>query len=295
MQVGRVISAEGVYDMNKVQPTFGRKARTVFGAAAVLCIATAGCAGPGAVPRQQEAPEGGRVKPPAQTARLFPAQQRVGVTGRGDPVARRTPAADSGLRPIPRIMPTPGGAPAARIAEAAPPPAPVPSSLRAPSYEKASVLILDDFEGPLRWKPIAWSNANDSTISLSGSAEGKVLVIRCLAGPEAKAGASLALPEALDMSAWGRMVLDLDLESDIPVRVAVGFMTDAYYESPQRELKPGVHKAVEFDLTTRKFKTSPDWKHNSRLGGLTSLKEVLVVFYTREARKVRLDNVKFLR
>ena len=207
--------------------------------------------------------------------------------------AKREDGPGTGLRPIPPISPTRQGS------GATPAPATGGSGLSegvADGGAKVEVdRVLDDFEGRLAWQPIAWENSNDCDISIVRVDGAQALSLVCRPGAKDKSGAMLQFASGADFSPFKALVLDVKVEGKDAVEVALAFQTSAYFESVRQKVAPGWNRDVTFPLVTSDYKTSPDWKHNSLLKGVSAVRDVFLVVYCQTERQVLVDNVRLVR
>ncbi len=176
----------------------------------------------------------------------------------------------------------------------------VPDAREEPAGEPTAArqwreLVLDDFEGALRWKPIAWENANDCDVSLANLAGVNALAIECKAGGRDKAGAMLSLPSPVDLSSFAVLSLHVRAKGgpEPPAAaMAIGWLSNAYFESVRKKLEAGTGAPVTFSLTSRDYKTAPRWEHNSALGG--RVRALFVLLYYEEPCTVLITDLRVL-
>jgi hypothetical protein len=153
---------------------------------------------------------------------------------------------------------------------------------------------LDAFEGQLVWQAIAWDNANDCDIAVVEDKDGHALSLKCKAGEQEKAGATLNMGAGADVSRFKALLVDVKVEGENELEVALAFQTSAYFEAVRQNVKPGWNRNLTFPLVTADYKTDPEWKHNSTVNGLTGVKSVFFIVYYKGEAQVLIDNMRLV-
>lgn len=167
----------------------------------------------------------------------------------------------------------------------------------APVRQEDAIWLLDDFEaGEAVWTVQRWANQAEVTlVQLDGSRRLKVAYVPARNG---KCVIQRLIPEQWAFETRDEVLLDLHVESEKPVQVAMAFFArkgQAYYEAKPLRLAPGFHPAVKFDLRADTFKSAETkWRHEARLDHADSVQAVLVLVMSKEAGSVTMDNVRFV-
>ena len=101
--------------------------------------------------------------------------------------------------------------------------------------------------------------------------------------PKNKCIVSRQMREAL--SNHDAIILDVEQESAAPARIAMAIVTrnnKSYYESTTVTLKPGMNKALTFDLTNDTFKCeASDWLHTASVREVDRILKIMFLVYVK--------------
>jgi hypothetical protein len=156
-------------------------------------------------------------------------------------------------------------------------------------------LVVDDFRGELRWKPVSWANANDCQLSLNGDKDAR-LSVDCREGKEEKAAIELRFPRALDITAFDFVCVEArvgESGGEKEIDLAVGFQTRGYFESPRRPLVEPGPSTIKIRLDRTDFKTSPGWEYDSVLTGTDRMAGLYLLIYYQDRCRVEIEKVWF--
>jgi len=178
------------------------------------------------------------------------------------------------------------------------PPARLPKVTLRPADFKADMRawVLNDFETPVHnWSGVPWQpkDANPCKLSIARRNEGGQLKLALASGKSDKSAIVRSL--GLDFTSRSRLVLDVQNNCGEPIRLAVAFHTDEYYESRWKPLRIGANKNVRFNLTTGDFKCDKThWTTAARIGKPELVTQFYILVYYNGKGEVLLDNIALL-
>ncbi|MDI6783121.1 MAG: DUF5060 domain-containing protein, partial [bacterium] len=114
-----------------------------------------------------------------------------------------------------------------------------------------------------------------------------------------KGKAAISRESGQDLSNLSAMLVDITNATNTNLEVAVAFQTGGsweWFESKPLTLKPGLNKALRFDLTKSEFKCSvSEWQHTEPLGRKDQLKGMSLLIFPSETKQatVYIDNLRF--
>jgi len=177
-----------------------------------------------------------------------------------------------------------------------PPPMPKPPVVTGDSSPDKQRWIIDDFEvAAHRWTNAPWkpTEANSCELATVSGSEGGQLQLKFKPGQCDKS--AVVRPLGLDLRSRSRLVFDVRNNTGEPIRVAIAFRTDEYYESRSKSLRLGENKNVKFDLTSGDFKcAATNWACAAKLGRPESVSHLYILFYYNGTGSVLLDNIAAL-
>jgi len=241
------------------------------------------------VAAKEEEPAAKPKEEPAAKPKEEPAGKEAGTKPEGTAEAAEEGKGD--LREIPEVKATreaalkegkKAGEAAAEAAEAA---------TKKVQAELEKERTLDAFEGQLVWQAIPWDNANDCDIAVVEEKDGHALSLKCKAGEQEKAGATLNMGAGSDVSRFKALLVDVKVEGEKELEVTLAFQTSAYFEAVRQKVKPGWNRKLTFPLATADYKSAPEWKHNSTVKGLTAVKSAFFLVYYEGEAQVLIDNM----
>ena len=163
---------------------------------------------------------------------------------------------------------------------------------RAPSFKDSSPQwVIDNFEdGRDSWRSVPWQKANPCSVSVESGTATKRLRVTMLGGKFDKFALVRRIP--LNFKSRSRLVMDIFNNCREPVRIALAFDTDGYYESRWKTLKTGANNNFSFNLDTGDFKCAgTHWAHASYLAHPESLKHIYILLYYDRPGEIFIDNV----
>ncbi|NOZ23174.1 MAG: hypothetical protein GXP25_19035 [Planctomycetes bacterium] len=177
------------------------------------------------------------------------------------------------------------------------PAAGTPAAAKAPSTFKPDDMewLIDDFSGPLRWSRQTWGDPAELEI-VEINAD-KMLLVRYQRGGEGKVAVGRGVK--LDISSRGMLVVDVENRTNQPVPLCLAVVTDQFYESQGRSLRPGMNKGISFSLSDAIYKCAADgWlNYNHRIGSPNSLGQILFMIYppgTVKEGTMIFDNIRMV-
>jgi len=193
-------------------------------------------------------------------------------------------AGDGELRAIPRIYTSREAALREALAgpsegQSATAAAGAAAGLRPGAGAAAGALVLEDFRDGLHWRPVRWPNANACRVSLVETPAGAAMRLECLEGEEQKAGAVREFAEPVDLSRFGRVEVRVRLVGGEAEALAIGWLTDKYYESAPKPLVGAGEASVAFSLLSRSYKAAPRWAYDVSLGSRGEARALFLLVY----------------
>jgi len=143
--------------------------------------------------------------------------------------------------------------------------------------------ILEDFEAGNSFRAENWPNANPVTLEVVQREGSRMLHVATPGGGQEKI--AFSRPVAMDWSSRTQLTLDIESTATEAVRLAIAVETDTFYESRPRIIRPGVNKAVSFNLDAGDFKSvKTGWTHATAVNQRNYVVRLyFLVYYARKA------------
>ena len=166
-----------------------------------------------------------------------------------------------------------------------------PAERRAPRRPGEAVMI-DDFEGPIRWRSEAWGDP--AKIKRVEGETGNAVQVRFTPGKHRKS--VIARSVSLDLSGAHRFALDVSNSSPTIVRVSIAMFTGEdrqYFESRPVSVPASSRRLVSFSLKGEDFKcAATHWAHKAQPADADKIKVLAIIFSAKGEATVQIDNVR---
>lgn len=171
------------------------------------------------------------------------------------------------------------------------PPPPVTTTETTAFDPAAKEWVLDNFEKSHNWGSVPWKNANPCRLSVVEGTETKRIQMEILGGAQDKSAIVRKLNK-LDITSRSQILMDVDNQCGEQFQIAIALITNTYYESRPKWLRPGLNRGVSFDLSARDFKCSAsNWAHSAALKQTNSSLYLHLLVYYNQPGKILFDNI----
>lgn len=174
---------------------------------------------------------------------------------------------------------------------------PPPPKITPANFDPAAgTWMIDDFEtASIYWSNETWGNINPVAIETEKYNDVNAMALTFKGGKNDKS--VIVRPMGVSFANRAKLTIDLVNQTTGSVKVAIGMDTDKYYESRWVPLKPGINKAVTFDLKAGDYKSAAtNWSPATKIGKIDNVSRLFLLFYTDPnlTDKVYIQNIKAL-
>jgi hypothetical protein len=158
--------------------------------------------------------------------------------------------------------------------------------------------VFDSFEYGNRWEIKDFSEPGTVTVVSQNVTDGKS-ALKLEFNNTGKGKAAISCVSGQDLTNLSAMLVDITNATNANLEVAVAFQTGGsweWFESKPQILKPGLNKALQFDLTKSEFKCSvSEWQPTEPIGRKDQLKGISLLIIPKDAKQVTvyIDNIRF--